>query len=515
MNRRRLALNLALGGVVFLLMIAGAIALVAPSASPTAKLATVTVQRGVLQATVTASGNIKGGASVSLSGPATAGKVKRVFVELGQEVKRGDRLVGFDDSDARAELESAQTALASARAGLQTATQARSRAERESDAASIAAAEQTLANAKQASRAAKDSLSLVRRQQTQLVESAKSQVQQASAAETAARTKVSELNREVSATNPDMPARLSALKSELATAKSQLTKASAALAEAESARDQTRRTSDTALLQAEQAVSTQSGVKKAAERALKQTKANVAVAQQSPRPGAVNSAKAQVASAELQVEQARAAIAEMTLLAPFDGVVAELAAVVGQSAAGLTGSSVSAGGSSGGLVTVVAPEGIHLEAAIAEADAVSVRAGQAVTVYLPASEIEISGEVLSVDVQAEVSNNVVQYATRVTLVDPPDSVKIGQTASLSIVTGSRDDVTYLSTSAIVTEAGSKYVDLLEGDTTRRVQITTGLVGAADTEVISGLEPGDRVVLPQATVSTGAANPADAESDRSR
>ncbi|HRA76378.1 MAG TPA: hypothetical protein PLE12_09100, partial [Propionicimonas sp.] len=76
MSRKRVLINAGLGVLVLGLAVAGVIALAAPREDPNARLPTATVQRGALEATVTASGNVGSGATASLVPRGSAGIVK-------------------------------------------------------------------------------------------------------------------------------------------------------------------------------------------------------------------------------------------------------------------------------------------------------------------------------------------------------------------------------------------------------------------------------------------------------
>jgi len=232
-------------------------------------------------------------------------------------------------------------------------------------------------------------------------------------------------------------------------------------------------------------------VRDSAQKALAQAKASVKVAQQGPKTGQVDSAQAQIESAEAALRQAKQALADTILRAPFDGTVSTVSAEVGQ----LTTAALD------GLVVLVDPDGLSVSAAIAEADATSVRNGQAATVTLPASSLDLTGKVISIDIASTVTNNVVQYLTRISLDNPPEAVRVGQTASLSIVTGSVEAALSVPTSAIQTDGATRYVTVVTDSGQHRVDVETGLVGTTGTQILSGLSEGDRVLLPSGSTST--------------
>jgi multidrug efflux pump subunit AcrA (membrane-fusion protein) len=148
----------------------------------------------------------------------------------------------------------------------------------------------------------------------------------------------------------------------------------------------------------------------------------------------------------------------------------------------------------------VDPTGKNVTASIAEADATAVKVGQPVTISLPASGIEMKGRVVSVDPQSTVTDNVVQYQTRVSLQAPPATVRVGQTASISITTASSEGVLFVPTSAIATDGTQSYVMRVVDGKRSKVEVTTGMAGTTGTEITSGVAEGDVVVLSNTGVS---------------
>lgn len=495
-------MNVALAVILLGVGVVGVVLLLSPGKSETAGLTTTKVVRGELEATVTASGNIVSGRTASLQPSGSGGTVEEVFVMVGQKVSEGDQLLRVDDTSARSQLDSALVQLDSAHAGLLTATQGRTGVEKAADAAGIASAQQTLRNAENALASAKSSLALVKKQQAEIVGAAQSANDDAAAAVAAVEKQIADLKAQLAATDPADTQAVTDLQNQIDQANAQLVTDKAALAGAQSTLAAAKRARDTAVSQAQQGVTSQQGSRDSASKALAQQRANVKVNQQGPKDGTVKSAEAQVASAQLAVDQARTALDETVMRAPFAGVIAAIDAVVGQSSA--AGPAASGGGTSGGssgLVTLVDPDGMTVSAAIAEADATSVKAGQPVRITLPASGVEMTGKVISVDVQSTVSNNVVQYTTTVSLDSPPAGVRVGQTAGLTVVTGTLENVLHVPTSAIGKDGATTYVTKISGDRLERVDVTTGLVGTTGTEILSGLSEGDEILLSSSTETT--------------
>lgn len=488
---RRILVNVGLGILVLGLGVAGLVALFTPRQDPYANLPTTKVLRGTLTATVTASGNVESGLTASLQMPGAGGVITKVYVRTGRRVNAGDRLVRVDPTSAREQLASAQASLASANAAMTNATRGRTDAERRSDAASVAAASQALTNANRLLSIAEQSYALVTRQQAEIIAPLRAAVDDAQQVLSEHKAELASLKAQLAATDPSDTATIAQLEAQISQLEAQIVTDKATLTAAEGPLAQAERTRDTQLLQAKQSVTAQRASRDAAKKALAQAKAAVAVAQQTPNPGSVQAAQAQIDAANVAVDQARGALEDTVLRAPFSGTVSTVNAVVGQSSAASLGAT---SGATGGLVTLVDPDGKRVSAFIAEADVASVKAGQEAAVNLPATGLDLTARVVSVDVQSTVANNVVQYLTTLSLDAPPSSVKVGQTASLSITTASKEDVLYVPTSAIATDGQTSYVIKTSGGKPTRVDVTTGMTGTTGTEITSGLSEGDSVLL---------------------
>src|ERR1041385_4298193 len=98
--------------------IAGAVLVVGPTSSASStQTRLVTAQRGVVQSTVSGSGNVQAASELNL-GFKTSGTVARIHVEQGQHVGQGQLLATLDPQSAEVTLEQARASLQSAQATL-------------------------------------------------------------------------------------------------------------------------------------------------------------------------------------------------------------------------------------------------------------------------------------------------------------------------------------------------------------------------------------------------------------
>ena len=116
--------------------------------------------------------------------------------------------------------------------------------------------------------------------------------------------------------------------------------------------------------------------------------------------------------------------------------------------------------------------------------------GQQVEVTLSASGETVTGTVASV--AGAVSASTALYEVRIDL--PEDlQVSIGMFATVKFLTDQRQDVVLIPSETILTEDGQQYVYIVVEDAAFRTNVTTGLVGASQTEITSGLQGGEQLV----------------------
>jgi len=77
----------------------------------------------------------------------------------------------------------------------------------------------------------------------------------------------------------------------------------------------------------------------------------------------------------------------------------------------------------------------------------------------------------------------------------PEGAKIGDMASVRILTDVRENALILPRGAVRRMFGRTYVQVLEGESRREIDVQTGLETQTEIEIISGLEPGVKVILP--------------------
>lgn len=424
---------------------------------------TTTVDTGTVTSSVSSNGNIEADRTLGVDFDGEGGIVQAIYVGPGDVVHQGQRLARVDATSAREALQAAQVQLQSAEASYDAAVEGQTPQEQAADQQSIAGAQVGVRSAEISLRSARQTYALDRRQHNAAVAAAERAVQRAQQADPVDQTAVQ-------------------------TARTTLTSA--------------RNARDSALLADRQQIAAQQQGVASARQQLASARTTVAVNNQPPRTSAVAQAQSQVDSARVGVRQARTTLAQATLRAPAAGRVAAVNGTVGQSSSSSSSADSSSDSTSTatGFVTLVSARTLEVTADVAEADINDVKVGQSVAVTISADDKQLTGKVAEVADTSTVTNNVVEYAVTVRL-DRGQGVKLGQTAQLVITTGSKESVLRVSSSALTTVGNvtTATVEATDGTTTTR-QVTTGLEGDSYTEVLSGLQDGDVVVLPQQSAS---------------
>jgi HlyD family secretion protein len=146
----------------------------------------------------------------------------------------------------------------------------------------------------------------------------------------------------------------------------------------------------------------------------------------------------------------------------------------------------------------------QLKVEIDEIDIARIKRGQPVTIVVDAfAEKEFSGQVIDISprpTEAE-GSSIVTYAVTVAIETPKESPGFlsGMTATANIETERLEEVLVVPNRAVQIERGDGqplfYVEKLgEGDELMRVEVELGLRDETTTEVMDGLEEGDKVII---------------------
>jgi RND family efflux transporter MFP subunit len=186
--------------------------------------------------------------------------------------------------------------------------------------------------------------------------------------------------------------------------------------------------------------------------------------------------------------------------APYDGIVAKVNVKKGDIVSSATS-----------LFTFISTQKIA-ELTLNEIDAAKVKIGQKATLTFDAlPDLTLTGKVTEIDTLGTVSQGVVSYGVKIALDTDDERIKPGMSVTADIIVDVKTDTLVLPNSAVKSQAGSYYVELVEipekkkeeflnnktgvilPNPPKRQIIEVGLSNDALTEISSGLKEGDIVV----------------------
>jgi RND family efflux transporter MFP subunit len=196
-----------------------------------------------------------------------------------------------------------------------------------------------------------------------------------------------------------------------------------------------------------------------------------------------------VTLAQQTLDQAKNQLDEATLRAPLDGTVARLRVKQGDSVSPAII-----------VAEIVDTSAMQLEVQVDEIDVVSVMPGQKTLVELDAlPSLKLDGRVDFINLLPDLQSGVVVYGTRIGFAVPQGAgVRVGMSATAEIVIAERKGVLLVPDRAIGRNSlGKSVVTVSVGGKVQEREIATGISDGVQTEVLSGLDEGETVVVEKA------------------
>jgi len=422
-----------------------------------------TVTRGDIYATVTSTGVIEPAQEVKLTFRGT-GKVKEILVAVGDPVQQDQILAHLEDDELQLQLKQAQTNEKLAEANL-------NKAKTPADETDIAAARAQLESARAQAAAARAAYrDLLRGPTKDQRTAAEAQLKRAKVALNHAQAAYDKI-----AGHPDAAMLPQSLQLQQATIDYEAAKANYDITIAPPTASQKAQ----ALAQIA-----------AADAAVAQAESSLDRLLTGIKPEDLDVMETQVEQAQIGVESAELALRNTQLVSPIDGVVG----IINIHTNEFPNPSLPA-------MVVADPEGFHIKLNVDELDIGQVEVGQSALITVDAlNDAQLTGVVSRI---APVANTtpvggsaIVTYEVIINL-DPTDlPLRSGMTATVAIVTDKAEDVIVIPNRVMHLDetTRSPYVEKLVDGVPTRVDIVLGLRNEQFSEVVSGLEEGDEVVV---------------------
>ena len=227
--------------------------------------------------------------------------------------------------------------------------------------------------------------------------------------------------------------------------------------------------------------------------AIPATQYDAALARYDKARASINSDEAAIVSAQANAQAAQVAVDQTVIRAPFDGVVLEKHANVGDNITPFS----SASDSKGAVVTIADMKTLEVEADVAESNISRIAVEQPCEIQLDAlPDVRFAGRVSRIVPTVDRSKATVlvkvRFVERDARVLPDMSAKVAF-LSKPVPPEDKKAVVAVQPAAVVTRDGKKVVFIVERDTAREVPVTTG-ERIGDLLAVQGVKPGDVLVF---------------------
>ncbi|TVQ22028.1 MAG: efflux RND transporter periplasmic adaptor subunit [Leptolyngbya sp. DLM2.Bin15] len=227
---------------------------------------------------------------------------------------------------------------------------------------------------------------------------------------------------------------------------------------------------------------------------LREAQENLRQQQSGSRVESIDAARAQVAEAEANLQGAIVRYDDTFIRAPFNGIITQRYASEGAFVAPTTSASTASSATSSAIVAIA--EGLEILAEVPEVDIAQIQLGQRVEVMADAYPGEVfEGRVRLVAPEAVIEQNVTSFQVRVELLEGQDRLRSQMNVDVEFIGETVDQALVVPTVAIVTQQGDTGV--LVPDAQNRIRfrrVTLGPAVGNQTQILSGLESGDRVFV---------------------
>ena len=179
-----------------------------------------------------------------------------------------------------------------------------------------------------------------------------------------------------------------------------------------------------------------------------------------------------------------------TIVAPDSGTIANILVIEGMDIANSLSERTSAS------VASIKKEGNPIiSLSVSELDINNVKVGQKVTMELnSAPEKRFTGKVAGIDKIGAVSGGITNYTVIVKFEENSELALPNMGVESEIIVDEKKDVLLVPSTAITSGRNQAFVTVMDNDTEKKIRVELGISDGTNTEIISGLNEGDQVVV---------------------
>ncbi|GAA0978655.1 hypothetical protein GCM10009555_042030 [Acrocarpospora macrocephala] len=197
--------------------------------------------------------------------------------------------------------------------------------------------------------------------------------------------------------------------------------------------------------------------------------------------------EANVSQATTDLAEAKEALAGVTIKAPAAGTVLSIAGTLDTDY------------TSGTFITLGDLDNLQLQAMFTQSDIGHLKVGQPAEITLTTDQTTTHlGKVSHIDATATTTGQLVQYGVTITFDEHPEGLLLGQSATVLVTTAESENTLYVPARAVqTTQDGTATITTQTG---QKKPVQTGIRSDLYIEITEGLTEGDKITLPTTTTT---------------
>ncbi|GAB4364575.1 MAG: efflux RND transporter periplasmic adaptor subunit [Elainellaceae cyanobacterium] len=225
---------------------------------------------------------------------------------------------------------------------------------------------------------------------------------------------------------------------------------------------------------------------------LREARRDLALQQEGSRTEDIAEAEAQLQEARANLQGVEVEFEDTYIRAPFDGIITQKYTNEGAVVTPTTSASEASSATSTAIVALA--RGLEVLAEVPEVDIRQLEVGQPVEIVADAFPDQVfKGRVELIAPEAVVEQNVTSFQVRVALETGEDQLLSGMNVDVIFLGDEVDNALVIPTVAIVTQDGETGVLVPDANNEPEFQpVTLGTAVGNQTQILEGIEPGDRV-----------------------
>jgi macrolide-specific efflux system membrane fusion protein len=221
--------------------------------------------------------------------------------------------------------------------------------------------------------------------------------------------------------------------------------------------------------------------------------------------------KAALTAAKNQLASAKSQLASATMTSPITGVVAAVNLTVGESVSGNAASNPNASSdsssndnsSSDPQILVISTNSWLVNATVDATSVGLIKKGNQAQLTVTGASDTVYGTISSIGLVSSSTSGTASYPVVIDVTGSPSGLHDGANVTATLIYKQVSNVLVVPTLALHRNAnGGQYVEQVKNGKTVQTTVRVGIASGGQTQIVSGLSAGDKIIVPQVTLGRG-------------